>query len=235
MSIAATCDAPCSARTRAPILVSRRAHPAPEAAAMFERFQRRAATADGDPQDLWDSFPYDEVASRRREHLGRHVGDALSKLDAGGEHCSATCGVSERMHDETLAIHGGYAAEEHPSGRSPDLPDRRAPSSSTPTMPARSWTSRTKGFHYNRINNPTVDVLEQRLNALEGGAAAMAVSSGAAAVSMSALILLSAGDNLVFGAAAVRSHLHLLRARPPPHRHRGPLRGRRSGLTRSPP
>ena len=37
---------------------------APEAAAMFERFQRRAATADGDPQDLWESFPYDEVASR---------------------------------------------------------------------------------------------------------------------------------------------------------------------------
>ena len=53
------------------------------------------------------------------------------------------------------------------------------------------------GFHYNRINNPTVDVLEQRLTALEGGAAAMAVSSGAAAVSMSVLNLLDAGDNFV--------------------------------------
>ena len=55
----------------------------------------------------------------------------------------------------------------------------------------------TPGFHYNRINNPTVDVLEQRLTALEGGAGAMAVSSGAAAVSMSVLNLLSAGDNFV--------------------------------------
>jgi O-acetylhomoserine (thiol)-lyase len=53
------------------------------------------------------------------------------------------------------------------------------------------------GFHYNRINNPTVDVLEQRLTALEGGTAAMAVSSGAAAVSMSVLNLLGAGDNFV--------------------------------------
>jgi O-acetylhomoserine (thiol)-lyase len=53
------------------------------------------------------------------------------------------------------------------------------------------------GFHYNRINNPTVDVLEQRLTALEGGVAALAVSSGSAAVSMSVLNLLTAGDNLV--------------------------------------
>src|SRR5581483_3058535 len=55
----------------------------------------------------------------------------------------------------------------------------------------------TPGFHYNRINNPTVDVLEKRLTALEGGVAAMAVSSGSAAVSMSLLNLISAGDNLV--------------------------------------
>ncbi len=53
------------------------------------------------------------------------------------------------------------------------------------------------GFHYNRINNPTVSVLEQRLTALEGGAAGLAVSTGSAAVSMSVLNLVSAGDNLV--------------------------------------
>lgn len=35
----------------------------PETAATLERFQQRAATADADPQNLWDSFPYDEVAS----------------------------------------------------------------------------------------------------------------------------------------------------------------------------
>lgn len=55
----------------------------------------------------------------------------------------------------------------------------------------------TPGFHYNRINNPTVDVLERRVAALEDGAAAMAVSSGAAAVSMSVLNIVGAGDNFV--------------------------------------
>ena len=64
-------------------------------------------------------------------------------------------------------------------------------------MPAGSWTSRSPAIHYNRLNNPTVDVLEQRVTALEGGAAAMAVSSGAAAVSMSVLNLVGAGDNFV--------------------------------------
>ena len=53
------------------------------------------------------------------------------------------------------------------------------------------------GFHYNRINNPTVDVLESRLAALEGGTGAMAVSSGAAAVAVSVLNIVSAGGNLV--------------------------------------
>jgi O-acetylhomoserine (thiol)-lyase len=55
----------------------------------------------------------------------------------------------------------------------------------------------TPGFHYNRINNPTVDVLEQRLTALEGGAGALAVSSGSAAVSMSILNVAASGDNIV--------------------------------------
>ena len=55
----------------------------------------------------------------------------------------------------------------------------------------------TPGFHYNRINNPTVDVLERRMAALEDGTAAMAVSSGSAAVSMSVLNIVGAGDNFV--------------------------------------
>ena len=84
----------------------------------------------------------------------------------------------------------------------------------------------TRGFHYNRINNPTVDVLEQRVTALEGGVAAMAVSSGSAAVSMSVLNLLSAGDNFVSVPHALRRDVHVLRPRPPPARDRGPLLGR---------
>ncbi|AZQ43547.1 O-acetylhomoserine aminocarboxypropyltransferase/cysteine synthase family protein [Nonlabens ponticola] len=53
------------------------------------------------------------------------------------------------------------------------------------------------GFIYTRINNPTVDVLEQRLTALEGGLAAVATASGTSAISTTLLTLLRAGDHIV--------------------------------------
>jgi len=51
--------------------------------------------------------------------------------------------------------------------------------------------------HYNRINNPTNDVLEKRLAALEGGSAALVVASGMAAVSYSILTVAPPGSNFV--------------------------------------
>ncbi|MGB0558492.1 MAG: O-acetylhomoserine aminocarboxypropyltransferase/cysteine synthase family protein, partial [Pseudohongiellaceae bacterium] len=53
------------------------------------------------------------------------------------------------------------------------------------------------GNIYTRIMNPTNDVLEQRLAALEGGIAALAVASGMAAINYSILTLAQAGDNIV--------------------------------------
>lgn len=100
------------------------------------------------------------------------------------------------MRDETLAIHGGYTPD---STRAVAVPIYQTV--------AHEFTDADEaggimdldipGFHYNRINNPTVAVLEKRVAALEGGVGAMAVSSGATAVSMSVLNLLSAGDNFV--------------------------------------
>ena len=55
----------------------------------------------------------------------------------------------------------------------------------------------TPGFHYNRINNPTVDVLERRMTSLEQGVGAVAVSSGAAAVRLSVRNLTGLGSNIV--------------------------------------
>jgi O-acetylhomoserine (thiol)-lyase len=100
------------------------------------------------------------------------------------------------MRDETLAIHGGYTPD---STRSVAVPIYQTVAHEfiDADQAGAIMDLETPGFHYNRINNPTVDVLEQRLAALEGGVAAMAVSSGAAAVSMSVLNLLNAGDNLV--------------------------------------
>ncbi len=100
------------------------------------------------------------------------------------------------MHDETLAIHGGYTPD---ATRAVAVPIYQTVAHDfiDAEHAGAIMDLEAPGFHYNRINNPTVDVLEKRIAALEGGAAAMAVSSGATAVSASVLNLVSAGDNFV--------------------------------------
>ncbi len=53
------------------------------------------------------------------------------------------------------------------------------------------------GFIYTRLNNPTNDILEQRLAALEGGIAAVVTASGTAAIATTLLVLLKSGDHIV--------------------------------------
>jgi O-acetylhomoserine (thiol)-lyase len=53
------------------------------------------------------------------------------------------------------------------------------------------------GFIYTRLNNPTNDILEQRLAKLEGGVAAVVTASGTAAIATTLLVLLKAGDHIV--------------------------------------
>jgi O-acetylhomoserine (thiol)-lyase len=100
------------------------------------------------------------------------------------------------VRDETLVIHGAYEPD---STRAVAVPIYQtvAHEFQDAAQAGAIMDLETPGFHYNRINNPTVDVLEKRVNALEGGAGALAVSSGSAAVSMSVLNLVGAGDNFV--------------------------------------
>lgn len=53
------------------------------------------------------------------------------------------------------------------------------------------------GFIYTRLNNPTNDILEKRLAALEGGIASVVTASGTAAISTALLVLLKTGDHIV--------------------------------------
>ena len=53
------------------------------------------------------------------------------------------------------------------------------------------------GYIYTRLNNPTNDVLEQRLAALEGGVAAVATASGTAAIATTLMMFLKTGDHIV--------------------------------------
>jgi O-acetylhomoserine (thiol)-lyase len=100
------------------------------------------------------------------------------------------------MHDETIAIHGGYDGD---STRAVAVPIYQtiAHDFIDAEHAGDLFDIKVPGFHYNRINNPTNDVLEKRIAALEGGTAALVVSSGMAAVSYSVLNLASAGANLV--------------------------------------
>ena len=62
---------------------------------------------------------------------------------------------------------------------------------------ADTFFGRNVDFAYSRISNPTVELFEKRLNALEDGLATVAVSSGMAAISTALLNLVTEGDNIV--------------------------------------
>ncbi len=66
------------------------------------------------------------------------------------------------------------------------------------------------GFIYTRLNNPTNDILEQRLAALEGGIAAVVTASGTAAINTTLLTLLRSGDHIVASSSLYGGTYNLL-------------------------
>jgi O-acetylhomoserine (thiol)-lyase len=103
---------------------------------------------------------------------------------------------ASEMHDETIAIHGGYDAD---GTRAVAVPIYQtvAHDFTDAAHAGAVFDLEQPGFHYNRINNPTNAVLESRLAALEHASAALSLASGAAAVSYSVLNVAAAGANLV--------------------------------------
>uniref|UniRef100_UPI00404AB0E7 O-acetylhomoserine aminocarboxypropyltransferase/cysteine synthase family protein n=1 Tax=Flavobacterium sp. TaxID=239 RepID=UPI00404AB0E7 len=67
------------------------------------------------------------------------------------------------------------------------------------------------GFIYTRLNNPTNDILEQRLAKLEGGIGAVVTASGTAAIATSLLVLLKAGDHIVASSSLYGGTYNLLK------------------------
>ncbi|HET9077933.1 MAG TPA: O-acetylhomoserine aminocarboxypropyltransferase/cysteine synthase family protein [Acidimicrobiales bacterium] len=100
------------------------------------------------------------------------------------------------MRDETIAIHGGYEAD---GTRAVAVPIYQTVAHDFVDAQHAGgvFDLEIPGFHYNRINNPTNDVLEKRLARLEGGTAALVVASGTAAVSYALLNVAAAGRNVV--------------------------------------
>ena len=101
------------------------------------------------------------------------------------------------MKDETLAIHAGYQTD--PTTKSVAVPIYQtvAYEFDNAQHGADLFNLAVPGNIYTRIMNPTNDVLEQRVAALEGGVAGLAVSAGSAAINYSILTLAKQGDNIV--------------------------------------
>ncbi|HCI02878.1 MAG: O-acetylhomoserine aminocarboxypropyltransferase [Oceanospirillaceae bacterium] len=101
------------------------------------------------------------------------------------------------MKIETQAIHAGF--EDDPTTRAVAVPLYQTTSYSfRDTQHGADLFNLTEaGNIYTRIMNPTCDVLEQRIAAMEGGAAALCVASGMAAITASMQTLCAAGDNFV--------------------------------------
>ena len=101
------------------------------------------------------------------------------------------------MQRETIAIHGGYDPD--PTTKSVAVPIYQtvAYAFDSAAHGAALFDLEVDGYRYSRISNPTTDVLERRVAALEGGAGAISVSSGQAAVHYALLNLTAPGCNVV--------------------------------------
>jgi O-acetylhomoserine (thiol)-lyase len=98
---------------------------------------------------------------------------------------------------ETRAVHAGYKPDPQTKAAAVPLYQTVAYAFDSAQHGADLFDLKVPGNIYTRIMNPTQDVLEQRLAALEGGIAALALASGQAAVTYSILTITEAGDNIV--------------------------------------
>jgi O-acetylhomoserine (thiol)-lyase len=101
------------------------------------------------------------------------------------------------MKPETIAIHSGYQYD--PTTRSVAVPIYQTVSYAFDSAEhaAALFNLEAEGYRYTRIANPTTDVLEKRVAALEGGHAALCVASGQAAVSYAISNVTKLGTNVI--------------------------------------
>ncbi|MBX3647758.1 MAG: aminotransferase class I/II-fold pyridoxal phosphate-dependent enzyme [Rhodocyclaceae bacterium] len=101
------------------------------------------------------------------------------------------------MKLETLAVHGGYSPE--PTTKAAAVPIYQTTSYAFDNTQhgADLFDLKVAGNIYTRIMNPTQDVLEKRVAAMEGGIAGLALASGQAAITYAIQTISEAGDNIV--------------------------------------
>ncbi|WP_343589200.1 aminotransferase class I/II-fold pyridoxal phosphate-dependent enzyme [Paracidovorax wautersii] len=101
------------------------------------------------------------------------------------------------MKIETLAVHAGYSPDPTTKAVAVPIYQTVAYAFDSAQHGADLFDLKVPGNIYSRIMNPTNDVLEKRVAALEGGIAALAVASGMAAITYAIQTIAEAGDNIV--------------------------------------
>lgn len=114
--------------------------------------------------------------------------------------------------DFTTGILHGKSAKRFSHGATlPPVSQVSAFSYETAEELEKVFGNKAAGFSYTRISNPTVDAFEKRVCELEGGLAAVACSSGMAAITAALMNILRAGDEIIAGAGLFGGTLDLLR------------------------
>jgi O-acetylhomoserine/O-acetylserine sulfhydrylase len=106
-------------------------------------------------------------------------------------------GISQTPHFETLQVHGGQQPDTATNARAVPIYATTSFTFEDAEHGANLFALKQFGNIYSRIMNPTTDVFEQRIAALEGGVAALATASGQAAQFLALTTLAHAGDNIV--------------------------------------
>ena len=117
----------------------------------------------------------------------------------------------------TKALHAGHNVSENGGTRAVPIYQSTAYVFNSSDHAANLFALAEPGNIYTRINNPTNDVLEQRLAALEGGIAAVVTASGTAAIATTLLTLLKAGDHIVASSSLYGGTYNLLSVTLPRH------------------
>lgn len=119
--------------------------------------------------------------------------------------------MSDYYNFDTLSLHAGHVPDGQHGSRAVPIHQTTSYVFKSARHAAALFNLEEGGHLYSRISNPTVAVLEQRLAALDGGAAATCTASGMAALQVVIMCLVSAGDHIVSTAELYGANVNLLK------------------------
>lgn len=109
--------------------------------------------------------------------------------------------MTNSFHFETIQVHAGHSVDSASHSRAVPIYQTSSFVFDDTEHAANLFGLKEAGNIYSRLTNPTNAVLEERVAQLEGGVAAVAVSSGMAAITYAILALASSGDHIVSSAS----------------------------------